>query len=123
MPDRDQMLSGLLKIFSNPTLSGTSFFNVGGYSATFLNMALNGFVCTAFFWIPGDKPLHSATLVTILTTGFGAWGIHIVNMWPTMLGVLLHGIIRKEKIGDHTNAFLFSTGLAPFMSELMLRYP
>ena len=123
MPDRDAMIPGLLKIFSGPTLSGTSFFNVGGYAATFLNMALNGFVCTAFFWIPGNKTLHAATLVTILTTGFGSWGIHIVNMWPTMLGVLLHCVIKKERIGNHTNAFLFSTGLAPFMSELMLRYP
>ncbi len=123
MPDRQQMFSGLLKIFSNPTLSGTSFFNVGGYAATFFNMGLNGLVCTALFWIPGSKPLHSATLVTILTTGFGAWGIHIVNMWPTMLGVLLHCLVKKEPIGDHTNAFLFSTGLAPFMSELMIRYP
>ena len=123
MPDRQQMLSGLLKIFSNPTLSGTSFFNVGGYAATFLNMGLNGLVCTALFWIPGNKPLHSATLVTILTTGFGAWGIHIVNMWPTMLGVLLHCLVKKEPIGDHSNAFLFSTGLAPFISELMIRYP
>ena len=123
MPDRSNMLPGLLTIFSNPTLSGTSFFNVGGYAATFLNMALNGLVCTALFCIPGNKPLHSATLVTILTTGFGSWGIHIVNMWPTMLGVLLHCAVKKEKIGDHTNAFLFSTGLAPFMSELMLRYP
>lgn len=123
MPDRQQMIPGLLKIFSNPTLSGTSFFNVGGYAATFLNMGLNGLVCTAFFCIPGERPLHAATLVTILTTGFGAWGIHIVNMWPTMLGVLLHCIVKKDSIGEHANAFLFSTGLAPFMSELMLRYP
>ena len=123
MPDRQDMLPGLIKIFSGPTLSGTSFFNVGGYAATFLNMGLNGLVCTAFFWIPGKKEFHSATLVTILTTGFGSWGIHIVNMWPTMLGVLLHCLVKKERIGDNTNAFLFSTGLAPFMSELMLRYP
>ena len=123
MPDRAQMLSGLLKIFCNPTLSGTSFFNVGGYAATFLNMGLNGLVCTALFWIPGRKSLHAATLVTILTTGFGSWGIHIVNMWPTMLGVVLHCLVKKERIGDHTNALLFSTGLAPFLSELMIRYP
>ena len=123
MPDRAQMLSGLLKIFSSPTLSGTSFFDVGGYAATFLNMGLNGLVCTAMFWIPGKKEGHSATLVTILTTGFGSWGIHIVNMWPTMLGVLLYCIVKKEKIGDKSNDFLFTTGLAPFMSELMVRYP
>lgn len=123
MPDRQDMIPGLLRIFSSPTLSGTSFFNVGGFSATFLNMGLNGLVCTALFWIPGNKPMHASTLVSILTTGFGAWGIHILNMWPTMLGVVLHCIVKKEKIGDQTNAILFSTGLAPFISELMIRYP
>ena len=123
MPDRATMLTGLWRIFSSPTLSGTSFFNVGGYAATFLNMALNGYVCAALFCIPGKKAFHAATLATILTTGFGSWGIHILNMWPTMLGVVLHCLVKKENVGDHTNALLFSTGLAPFMSELMVRYP
>ena len=123
MPDREQMLPGLLKIVSQPTKASTSFFSIGGYAATFLNMGLVGLICTALYCIPGEKPTGAATLVTILTTGFGSWGIHIVNMWPTMLGVVLHCLVKKEKIGNHTNAMLFSTGLAPFMSELMVRYP
>ena len=123
MPDRDQMLPGLLRIVSQPTLSSTNFFAVGGYAATFLNMGLVGLVCTILFALPGENPNHAATLVTILTTGFGSWGIHIVNMWPTMLGVMLHCLVKKQKLGEHTNAILFSTGLAPFMSELMVRYP
>lgn len=123
MPDREQMLSGLLNIISQPTKASTNFFSVGGYAATFLNMGLVGLVCTLLFALPGENPNHAATLVTILTTGFGAWGIHIVNMWPTMLGVMLHCLVKKQKFGEHTNAMLFSTGLAPFMSELMVRYP
>ena len=123
MPDRAQMLPGLWRIVSSPTLSSTNFFSLGGYAATFLNMGLVGLICTALYRLPGDKANHAATLVTILTTGFGSWGIHIVNMWPTMLGVVLHCIVRKEKLGSHTNSMLFTTGLAPFMSELMVRYP
>ena len=123
MPDRADMLPGLLRIVSSPTLSSTNFFSLGGYAATFLNMGLVGLICTALYRLPGEKASHAATLVTILTTGFGSWGIHIVNMWPTMLGVVLHCIIRKQKLGSHTNAMLFTTGLAPFMSELMVRYP
>ena len=123
MPDRAQMLPGLWRIVSSPTLASTNFFSLGGYAATFLNMGLVGLICTAFYRLPGEKANHAATLVTILTTGFGAWGIHILNMWPTMLGVALHCVLRKEKIGSHTNAMLFSTGLAPFISELMIRYP
>ena len=123
MPDRAAMLSGLWKILAAPTKASTSFFSIGGYAATFLNMGLVGLICTALYCIPGQKANHAATLVTILTTGFGSWGIHILNMWPTMLGVVLHCLVKKEKIGNHTNAMLFSTGLAPFISELLVRYP
>ena len=123
MPDRAQMLTGLWKIVSNPSKGSTNCFDLGGFAATFLNMGLIGLICTGLYAIPGKKSDSAATLVTILTTGFGAWGINIVNMWPTMLGVLLHALLRREKVGDHTNQMLFSTGLAPFISELMVRYP
>ena len=123
MPDRGQMLSGLWKIVSQPTKASTNFFSIGGYAATFLNMGLVGLICTALYCIPGKKANHAATLVTILTTGFGSWGINVLNMWPTMFGVALHCWVTKKKIGDNTNAMLFSTGVAPFISELMVRYP
>ena len=123
MPDRADMISGLIRIVSSPTLSSTNFFSLGGYAATFLNMGLVGLICTSFYHLPGERPNHAATLVTILTTGFGSWGIHIVNMWPTMLGVMLHCLLKRERIGSQSNAILFSTGLAPFISELMVRYP
>ncbi|MBO5128804.1 MAG: DUF1576 domain-containing protein [Oscillospiraceae bacterium] len=123
MPDRAQMLTGLVRIVSLPSKGSTNCFDLGGYAATFLNMGLIGLICTGLYAIPGKKSDSAATLVTILTTGFGAWGINIVNMWPTMLGVVLHAVLRREKIGDHTNQMLFSTGLAPFISELLVRYP
>ena len=123
MPDRAQMLPGLLRIISSPTKASTNFFSLGGYAATFLNMGLVGLVCTGLYCLPGERPNHAATLVTILTTGFGSWGIHIVNMWPTMLGVALHALVKRQSLGSHSNALLFSTGLAPFISELMVRYP
>ena len=123
MPDRADMLPGLWRILSSPTKATTNFFSLGGYAATFLNMGLVGLVCTLLYCLPGERPNHAATLVTILTTGFGSWGIHILNMWPTMLGVVLHCIVKQEKLSTHTNAMLFSTGLAPFISELMVRYP
>ena len=123
MPDRGQMIPGLLRIVSNPTKAYTNFFAVGGFSATFLNMGLVGLSCTALYCIPGTKDNSTATLVTILTTGFGSWGIHILNMWFPILGVVLYCIIKKEAFGNHTNAMLFSTGIAPFISEFMVRYP
>ncbi len=123
MPDRADMIPGLWRILSNPTKASTNFFSVGGYAATFLNMGLVGLICTALYCIPGRQANNAATLVTLLTVGFGAWGIHILNMWPTILGVCLYCLVKDQPIGKYTNAMLFSTGLAPFISELMVRYP
>ena len=123
MPDRANMLNGYYEILHKPTLGGTNFFDIGGFAATFLNMGIVGLICTGLFCIPGNKSNHASTLVTVLTIGFGAWGIHPLNMWPSFSGVLLYCLVRKHRIGDYTNAALFSTGLAPFFSELMTRYP
>lgn len=123
MPDRTQMLAGLWRIFSSPAKAPTNYFSVGGYAATFLNMALVGFICTGLYCLPGRKANNAATLVTLLTVGFGAWGIHPVNMLPGMMGVTLRCIVKREPIGKNTNSMLFTTGLAPFISELMVRYP
>lgn len=123
MPDRADMIPGLLRIIKNPTLSSTNAFSIGGYAATFLNMGLLGLICSVLYSIPGDKPNHEAVLITLLTIGFGSWGIHILNIWPTMLGVVLYCLVKKEPLGNYTNLMMLTTGLAPFISEILVRYP
>ena len=123
MPDRADMFTGLWKIVSSPCKSPTSYFAVGGFAATFLNMGLVGFACIALFVIFKVKVNNVSTLAFILTTSFGSWGINILNMWPSIFGVMLYGRVHKEKLSTLVHAMLFSTGLAPLMSELLLRYP
>ena len=123
MPDRADMIPGLVRIIKNPTLSSTNAFSIGGFSATFLNMGLLGLICSALYSIPGNKPNHEAVLVTLLTIGFGSWGIHILNIWPTMVGVVLYCIVKKKPLGNYTNLMMLTTGLAPFISEILVRYP
>ena len=123
MPDRGTMLTGLWQIFSQPCKVSTSNFALGGYAATFLNMALVGIVCLSLFVFLKAEANNVSCLAFILTVGFGAWGIHPVNMWPSMLGVVGYSLVKKEKLSTLVNAMLFSTGLAPLISDLMLRYP
>jgi hypothetical protein len=123
MPDRSQMLSGLWQILSQPCKVSTNYFAVGGYAATFLNMGLVGFACTALFIFLKAKANNASTLAVVLTVGFCSWGINILNMWPSIFGVVLYGLVKKEKPATLVNAMLFSTGIAPIISELMLRYP
>ena len=123
MPDRKEMFSGLLTIITQPAKVSTNYFALGGLSATFLNMGLVCAICLGLFCIPGAKANNGSTLAFLLTAGFGSWGINVLNIWPTFLGVVLYSIVKKEKVSANVNAMLFSTGIAPLISELLLRYP
>ncbi len=123
MPDRGQMLSGLLEIISQPCKISTNYFSLGGYAATFLNMGLVSLACLGLYTLLGATVNNVSTLAFLLTLGFTSWGINILNMWFSILGVALYCLVKKEKLSANVNAMLFSTGIAPLISELLLRYP
>ena len=123
MPDRGSMLSGLWQILSQPSKLSTNYFFVGGYSATFLNMGLVALICLLLYIVFGATPTNVSTLAFVLTLGFGSWGINILNIWPTIFGVMIYCVVKKEKFGANVNAMLFSTGIAPLITDLMIRYP
>ena len=123
MPDRGTMFTGLWQIISQPSKISTNYFAVGGYAATFLNMALVGYLCLALYALLKATATNVSTLAFILTLGFCSWGINILNMWPSMLGVVIYCLVKKEKLSSQVNAMLFSTGIAPLITDLMIRYP
>lgn len=123
MPDRSNMLSGLWQIVSQPSKISTNYFAVGGYAATFLNMGLVALFCLALYVLFGAVANNVSTLAFLLTLGFTSWGINVLNMWPSVLGVVLYSLVKREKCSANVNAMLFSTGIAPLITELMVRYP
>ena len=123
MPDRATMFDGLMKIWLGTCKISTNYFALGGFAATFLNMGIVGLICTALFFLPGAKANNVSTLGVLLTIGFASWGMNPVNMIPTILGVCLYALVKKEKIGAMSNAMLYSTGIAPLISDLLFRYP
>lgn len=123
MPDRGTMFTGLWKIMSSTCKISTNYFALGGYAATYLNMGIVGLFCTLLVCLPGAKPNNVTTLGVLLTIGFGAWGMNLINMIPTILGVCLYALVKREKIGAVSNAMIYSTGIAPLISELLFRYP
>jgi len=123
MPDRSTMFTGLWNILSQPNKISANYFAMGGYAATFLNMGLVAAISLLLFIIFKGTPNNVSTLAVILTIGFGSWGINILNIWPTILGVVVYGLVKKEKLGGLVNAMLFSTGIAPLITDLLVRYP
>lgn len=123
MPDRRELFAGLGRILTQPCKVATNYFALGGYAATFFNMGLVGLLCTVLYAALGAAVNNVSTLAFFLTVGFGSWGIHPLNVLPTMLGVALYCAVKKQPLKNHVNAMLFSTGIAPLISELMVRYP
>lgn len=123
MPDRANMFSGLWQIMSQPSKISTNYFAVGGYAATFLNMALVQLIFLSLFVYLDATANNVSTLGFLLTLGFSSWGINPLNLIPTVLGVCLYCLVKKEKLSANVNAMLFSTGIAPLITELMVRYP
>ena len=123
LPDRGVMFEGFVNLMRFPCKVTTNYFYVGGYAGTFLNMGVVGFLCTLLCVLPGAKPTNVTTLGFLLTVGFASWGMNPLNMLPTILGVCLYCLVKKEKLGSQINAMMFSTGIAPLISELLLRYP
>ena len=123
MPDRKDIFTGLWNILSQPSKISANYFAMGGYAATFFNMGLVCLVSLLLFVVFRGTPNNASTLAVLLTTGFGSWGINVLNIWPTILGVVIYGLVKKEKMGGLVNAMLFSTGIAPLITELLLRYP
>ena len=108
------MLTGLWHIISQPSKISANYFAMGGYAATFLNMGLVGLLCLGLFVVFKGTPNNVSTLSVLLTIGFCSWGINVLNMWFSILGVVIYSLV---------NAMLFSTGIAPLITELLVRYP
>ena len=123
MPDRNAIFTGFWQILSQPCKVSTSFFDLGGYAATFLNMGLVALIMAGLFHVTKTNVNNVSCMAFLLTLGFCSWGIHALNMWFTMFGVVVANLIKKEKFYANVNAMLFTTGVAPVISDILVRYP
>ena len=123
MPDRANAFSGLWQILSQPGKITTNYFHLGGYAATFLNMGLVGFICLGLFLVLKGTANNVSSLAFLLTVGFASWGITVLNVWFSFAGVVLYYLVKKEKLAGACNAMMFSTGIAPLLTDLLVRYP
>lgn len=96
--------------------SPSDYLRMFGPGATLINMGINGAISTALILITGGD-LNGPTLGCIFTViGFSAFGKHVRNILPIMLGVLLGSLIFHFSINDPAvqMAALLCTTLAPF---------
>lgn len=93
----------------------TDFTHLVGFGVTFLNMALLGFLSLFYVMLIGGV-VNGPVLAGIFTVvGFGAFGKHIKNCLPVMIGVIVTALFFGNDISTTgiIISVLFSTTLAP----------
>lgn len=123
MPDRGTMLDGFVNIQKLTCKVSTNNFDNGGYAGAFLNAGIVCLILTVLYCLPKVKANAVSFLAFVLTAGFTFWGINALNVWFGFAGVLLYCAVKRVSPASQVNAMLFTTGLAPLISDLLLRYP
>lgn len=112
-------LKPLFKILRHPGRAVADFILMDGLGATLMNMSVVGSVSlTYILLVKGD--LSGPVIGGILTVfGFGAFGVHVKNFIPCMLGVYLSTYLKifTPTMPSIQLAALFSAGIAPIAGQ------
>ena len=112
----------LLEILTSPSKLVTDYFAVGGLGSTLFNAAVCGLATNLVVYISRAKANATILAGYMLVVAHCFYGLNFLNMWPPFFGILLYCIVMKKKVGENIHIALFSTALAPFVSELCFRY-
>lgn len=104
----------LLSLIKHPGRLVSDFYILFG-SSCYVNMGILCLVSTILVFIVGSH-LNGPTIAGIFTiVGFGAFGKHIKNITPIIIGAILAALINVNPINSPSLvlSILFSTALAP----------
>ena len=108
-------IKGVLKIWKHPGRAVADFVLMEGVGNTLMNMAMVGAVCETYIYLIGGD-LSGPVVGAILTAfGFAAFGAHVKNYVPVLLGVYLSTYLNQftpETPGVQLAA-IFAVVLAP----------
>ncbi len=104
-----------IRLWKLPGTLVTDFVTEEGFKASLFNMGAVGVMGMAYIALVGGE-FNGPTLGGVFTiVGFGAFGKHVKNIWPVMLGVFLASLLSVWEPSEPgvVLAALFGTTLAP----------
>lgn len=112
-------LKGLRHIFKHPGRAVADFVLMDGPGATMMNMGMIGIICITYIILVGGD-LAGPVLGAVWTAfGFAAFGAHVKNYLPVLLGVYLFTFITKYNAATPgiQLAAMFGVGIAPIAGQ------
>ncbi len=116
--------AGYRRLLQTSGRSPSDYLRMMGPGPVLVNIGVNGLVAMAVILAVGGD-LNGPTLGGIFTImGFGAFGKHVFNMVPPMLGVIIGGTFLHWNLSDSASqlAILFCTTLAPISGYFGWQY-
>lgn len=113
-------IAGMKRIFQSTGREEADFSISAGLGATFMNMAIFGVGLIMYVCFMGgvfSGPIVGAVLTA---TGFAAYGNHLGNSLPILIGVVLASLLAPIHMPDQTvvlMAAIFGTTLAPISGK------
>lgn len=116
VPNPKATLGGYWRLLHTSGRAPSDYLRVFGHGPVLVNMGVNGLFAMAYILVTGGD-LNGPTLGGIFTIiGFSAYGKHLFNIAPVMIGVLLGSTFLHVSANNESLqlASLFGTALAPF---------
>ena len=114
----DEIITGLMKIIVAPSILVTDYMVVGNIGASFFNCGLL-MIIAIIIARKNDVNMNGPVMAAVFTIGgFALFGKNLYNIWPIMIGVLLHARFQKEKFSKFILIAFFGTALGPMISQI-----
>ncbi|MBU3114693.1 DUF1576 domain-containing protein [Clostridium lacusfryxellense] len=117
--ENGKSFKNLLRLYKKPGRLVSDYYLLFGRGITMVNMGILGLYSTLFVLLIGGD-LNGPTIGGILTiVGFGAFGKHLRNVFPVMVGAMLSSLLNIWQINSPSSVLgiLFSSTLAPISGQ------
>lgn len=113
----------LWDIFTGPSKLVTDYFSLGCLASTLFNAGLCGLACTLIITVSRARANSTTFAAYILVIAHCFYGLNFINMWPSFIGVIVYCKVTGHSRRDNLHIAMFSTALAPFISDFLFYYP
>jgi hypothetical protein len=121
--DHTTLWENLFRICTSPSKLVTDYFRVGCLASTLFNAGACGLACNILILISRTRASSTTFAAYILVIAHCFYGLNFINMWPPFIGVIIYCFVTRHPLRKNLHVAMFSTALAPFISDFLFCYP
>lgn len=114
----EEILEGLPRILSAPSILLTDYMAVGNIGAALFNAGLLMMVVVTLAKVQGLSMTGPLVAGIFTVGGFALFGKNLYNVWPIFFGIFLYAQQKREKFSKFLIIAFFGTALGPLVSQV-----